>query len=245
MMESLKGGFTGAIIQLGRQDIYFSYEAFQEQAGQEGTALRALDKITKRANPYYPEIDTIDDGTFFRSLGFNTVHSIDASGFENCTYVHDMNQPVPVSLHGRYDMIFDGGTIEHIFHIPNVLANIHSMLKEGGKIVHTAPVHNWVDHGFYSFSPGLFHDYYAANRYQIITSYLVGDKSPLNHFSESVLFDYTPGSIDKFSVGGLNRDTMSGCDMLGIFFTAIKTGESVSGIIPQQGFYMKAWSKAG
>lgn len=243
LMESLKGGFRGSIMQLGRQDMYFSYESLQEQASQEGIALRPLQRITKRANPYYRDIDAIDDVSYFHSLGFDTVHSIDASGFEESTYVHDMNRPVPASLHNRYEVIFDGGTIEHIFHVPNVLENIHSMLKEGGKIIHYTPVHNFVDHGFYGFSPCFFHDYYAANRYELGTCYLEGNRSPLDHFSEPVLFEYTPGSMDQYSVGGLNRETMNGCDMLGVFFSAIKTGNSVSGIIPQQGFYLKAWSK--
>ena len=62
-------------------------------------------------------------------------------------------------------MIIDGGTMEHIFHIPNVLNNIYRMLRVGGRIIHISPSSNYVDHGFYSFSPTLFYDFYQTNKF--------------------------------------------------------------------------------
>lgn len=239
--ESLKGGFQGAILQLGRQDIYFTHESYAEQASKEGITLRTLPEITKRRNPYYPEIDTIDDHAYFRALGFDRVESVDASQFEGATFMHDMNLPVPSELFEQYDVIYDGGTLEHIFNIPMVLKNIHSMLKPGGKIIHFSPVHNFVDHGFYDFSPCLFVDYYLANDYDICTATLVGDRSPIDHADEPVLLEYVPGMLDKFSVGGLNRQVLGGADMLLLFFSAVKKTSSRGDVIPQQGFYTRAW----
>src|SRR5215216_2627648 len=52
--------------------------------------------------------------TFLNALGADTVDSLDASGFEGATMVHDMNQPVPEPLKSRFDAVCDGGTIEHV-----------------------------------------------------------------------------------------------------------------------------------
>lgn len=233
--------FQGVALQLGRQDIYFSYDDFTKQSKELNIPLTQLAEITKRANPWCPDLDTIDDHCFFQSLGFDAAHSLDVDPSQDSTYIWDLNSPVPESLYDRYDLIYDGGTCEHVFHIPNVLRNIHCMLKEKGKIIHFVPTHNYVDHGFYMFSPTLFSDYYLSNRYEISTSLLVGQKTPMNHNEEPILIDYKPGMLDKFSVGGFNKETFAGRDMFGTFFSATKTQDSVWGVNPQQGFYRRQW----
>lgn len=243
LMEYSVKPFHGSVLQLGRQDVYFDYPTYQAHATQLGLELKPLNSITKRANPYFPALDAIDDGAFFKSLGFDTVHSIDASSFEQATHIHDLNHPVPESLHGLYDVVFNGGTMEHIFHIPNVLANMHKMLKVGGKLIHYAPVYNFVDHGFYCFSPGLLLDYYSANNYTILTTYLVCHKNPIDHFTDPLVIKYSPGDLDPYAMGGLNREVLNGHDMMQIFLVAEKTANSSCDVIPQQGYYQRAWKK--
>ncbi|GJL53170.1 MAG: hypothetical protein NPIRA02_03020 [Nitrospirales bacterium] len=245
LQESQKTQFQGAVLQLGRQDIYFSYADFTKQARALNISLKNLEKITTRENPYCPALDTIDDHCFFQSLGFDTVHSLDIHSSQDSTYIWDLNTPVPESLHNQYDVIFDGGTSEHIFHIPNVLRNIHYMLKENGKIIHFSPTHNYVDHGFYMFSPTLYSDYYESNRYEICTALLVGHTTPVNHFEEPILVNYRPGILDQFSVGGFNKERFRGCDVFSTFFSAIKTQDSVWGMNPQQGYYRRQWESQG
>ena len=64
----------------------------------------------------------------------------------------------------------NGGTLEHVFHVPNALANLNAMLKPSGAILHVLPCNNWVDHGFYQFSPTLMFDYYAALQFEVLES---------------------------------------------------------------------------
>ena len=244
LMESTVRPFSGSILQLGRQDIYFDYPTYRAHAEQLGVRLTPLDVVTKRKNPYFPELDSIDDTAFFKSLGFDTVHSIDSSDFENATHVHDLNYPVPADLHNRYDVIFNGGTLEHIFHTPNVLANMHAMLKVGGKLIHYAPAFNFVDHGFYNFSPCLFLDYYEANHYRFCTTYLVCHSAPINPFIDPLIIKYAPGDLDQYSLGGLNKDVLVGREMMQTFLTVEKVPESTCTEIPQQGFYRKVWAQA-
>jgi len=92
----------------------------------------------------------------FRNLGAQSVESIDFSDFEGAEFVHDLNQPIGGSLKERFDTVYDGGTLEHIFNFPVALKNCMEMVKVGGALfIHTA-ANNWCGHGFYQFSPELF-----------------------------------------------------------------------------------------
>jgi len=114
----------------------------------------------------------------------------------------------------QYDVIYDGGTLEHIFNAPQALKTIHGLLKQDGIIVHGSPSHNHVDHGFYMFSPTFFWDYYSANKYNILTSYLFQYSSPDNCTWE--VFEYQPGSLDDFSFGGFGKTDLYVMDPDGI-----------------------------
>jgi hypothetical protein len=93
----------------------------------------------------------------FLALGATSVRSLDASDFEGAEFVHDLNQPVPDEMKGNFDLVFDGGTLEHVFNFPQSLKNCMEMVRAGGRfITHTAG-NNWWGHGFYQFSPELFY----------------------------------------------------------------------------------------
>ena len=70
--------------------------------------------------------------------------------------IHDLNLPVPPELHERYDLIIDGGTLEHVFHVPIAMENCMKMTKTGGHVVIITNINNLVGHGFYHFSPDFF-----------------------------------------------------------------------------------------
>ncbi|MDR0809925.1 MAG: methyltransferase domain-containing protein [Gemmobacter sp.] len=90
-----------------------------------------------------------------RRLGFGEMESMDFSDYEGATILHDLNKPVPEALHGQFDFIFDGGTIEHVFDVPQALRNAFLMLKPGGRFVSANGMNGWLAHGLYQFSPEL------------------------------------------------------------------------------------------
>lgn len=92
----------------------------------------------------------------FLSLGARQVHALDFSDFEGAKFVHDLNRPIGAEFKERFDTVYDGGTLEHIFNFPMALQNCMEMVKPGGQLfIHTA-ANNWCGHGFYQFSPELF-----------------------------------------------------------------------------------------
>jgi len=102
-----------------------------------------------RAEPRYAE-------AFLGVLGAREPQSMDATAYEHASLVHDLNQPIPSELGGRFDVVLDGGTLEHVFNFQTALLNAMRMVKVGGRLILNAPANNYFGHGFYQFSPELF-----------------------------------------------------------------------------------------
>lgn len=94
---------------------------------------------------------------FFEALGAKACESMDYSSYEGATIVHDLNEPLPPNLREQYDMVFDGGTLEHVFHFPQALHNAMHLVKPGGYYAGFTPGNNWFGHGFYQFSPEVYY----------------------------------------------------------------------------------------
>ena len=75
--------------------------------------------------------------------------------------VVDLNHPAPPELTG-YDIVYDGGTLEHCFNVGQVMRNILGFARVGGYIVHVNPL-NIYNHGFFNFNPTFYHDWYGAS----------------------------------------------------------------------------------
>jgi hypothetical protein len=93
----------------------------------------------------------------FGLLGAEELVSLDASGYEGATVVHDMNEPLPDALAGGFDFVFDGGTLEHVFNFPRAVRNEMELTRVGGHLLISVPANNHLGHGFYQFSPELFY----------------------------------------------------------------------------------------
>jgi hypothetical protein len=95
-------------------------------------------------------------------LGVGSFNVIDYSAYQGADIVHDLNQPVPPELCGRFDAVIEGGSLEHIFNFPVAIANLMRMVKVGGSVFITTPANNLCGHGFYQFSPELMFRVFAA-----------------------------------------------------------------------------------
>ncbi len=164
----------------------------------------------------------------FRILGFNRIDSMDASAYENASIVHDLNKPVPATLHGRYELVWDGGTLEHVFNFPVALASAMQMVKVGGHLVLGTPANNQCGHGFYQFSPELFFRVLSPeNGFELVRMYITGKGGPYH-------------VADPASVGGrvelLNDDGA----LLMVHARRSRQAEIFS-TTPQQSDYVSAW----
>lgn len=101
---------------------------------------------------------------FLKGIGFPVMETIDASGYEGAMYCHDLNIPIVDKLRGRFGVVLDGGTLEHVFNAPQALDNVFHMLDEGGVFVSINGMTGWAGHGFYQFSPELVWRYWKDSR---------------------------------------------------------------------------------
>lgn len=98
------------------------------------------------------------------AIGADRAVSIDASVYEGASITHDMNLPVPSELCERFDIVIDGGTLEHVFTPSVALANMMKMVRVGGSLIIWTPANNLCGHGFYQFSPEFFYSALSDDR---------------------------------------------------------------------------------
>lgn len=98
----------------------------------------------------------------FALLGATQVSSVDASGYEKATHIHDFNQPLPASLVNRFSVVHDGGTIEHVFNIPQAFMNCMEMVRIGGHFIQVSVANNYMGHGFWQFCPELIYRIFSG-----------------------------------------------------------------------------------
>jgi hypothetical protein len=137
------------VITLGRLSVYLH--------SNEIARLKKLFKGDKVAIEYLENYQWGEySERFFKDLfKCSEVDSLDFSDFEGATVIHDLQKPIPDTLYGKYDLVFDGGTLEHVFNFPMAIANAMHLVKVDGLIYINTPSNNLSGHGFYQFSPEL------------------------------------------------------------------------------------------
>lgn len=135
-------------ITLGRLNLYVDEQNCQ-------TLQRQLNRVApNRPAPLTPKgfVEPL-----FHALGATQLDSMDRSDFEGATVLHDLNFAIASDLHQKFDVVYDGGTLEHIFNFPTAIQNAMEMVKVGGHLLIQTPTNNWSGHGFYQFSPELYY----------------------------------------------------------------------------------------
>ena len=142
--------------------------------GRQGLHLdaRALGRVLQQAGIERPqesarELLRVGEGyaePLLTLLGAEEICSIDASAYEGASVVHDMNQPVVEELKGRFSVVIDGGSLEHVFDFPRAIRNVMEMVRLDGWFLGITPANNFMGHGVYQFSPEVFFRLFVRNR---------------------------------------------------------------------------------
>lgn len=182
---------------------------------------------------------------FARALGAKNASSMDASSFEGARLVHDLNQPVPSEFEERFDVVIDGGTLEHVFNFPAAMANCMKMVKTGGHLILVTPANNFCGHGFYQFSPELFFRVLSPeNGFEVKRMVVLKDGSGRSSLF-GVKYDFNIRGPwyevrDPAQVGG--RVTLLSGNEVSLFVLARKVSrEVIFKSPPQQSDYVPQW----
>jgi hypothetical protein len=237
--EAKREPFTGSVAVLGKQDLSFTEATLRSCAAVAGVQLRDV-PLTLSEKPGHAREGWLSDDSMLKALGFTDYSALDVSDYEATDIImHNLNSPtIAPELEGRFDVVIDGGTLEHVFHLPNAMSALGRMVNAQGRVIHVSPSSNHIDHGFYMFSPTFFWDYYSANRFELPTVRVVRYQQRHLHKPWDV-YEYTPGALDPVSFGGLDDSLFM------VWCVARKTADSTTGVIPEQRGYVRVWEHEG
>ena len=217
----------GTLLTLSRYGVTFSASDFLEACKACSWEIKK-EVLTHRTTPFSAK-------HVFLCLGFDHIETMDYSQYEGADLIYDLNQVnVPIDLAHRYDFILDAGTIEHVFHFPNVLENIYRFLKPNGTFIFDQPSFYGITHGFYNFSPAVYYEYFLVNNYRInsFISYALLNGQMVIEIENETDFRY----------GKVKYIKDASCHM--IWGAVSKTPESTYGVVPYQQYYAKQWEQS-
>jgi hypothetical protein len=176
MMDACKrGAKPGDFVMLGRQQLNVYPGKMEKVLQEHGFPWER----------YRQEVgESQDSEPFLRAIGATQTYAMDASNFEGAEFVHDLNTPIPGTLRDRFDTVFDGGTLEHVFNFPVAVRNCMEMLRVGGRFFMHTCANNLCGHGFYQFSPELFYRIFSAENGFEVERIVLHRVGPYNRWYE-------------------------------------------------------------
>lgn len=211
---------------LGRQRLLGDREMLLSTLRASGYQLsnERVSRLLDRTNEYSEE--------FLGILGAKEIVAIDASDFEGAQIIHDMNRPIPAALDSAFDVVVDGGTLEHIFDLPTALRNAAGMVRPNGRFISLTQANNFCGHGFYQFSPELYYRFLCPENGYVVDSCILWEDIPGSTFYEVPDPDAVQDRINLTSEFGLY-----------MFVQATRRGNVSREFIPQQSDYQRLWDE--
>ncbi|HKP90877.1 MAG TPA: methyltransferase domain-containing protein [Thermoleophilaceae bacterium] len=188
---------------------------------------------------------------YLRLLGAREVTALDASDYEGAEIVHDLNEPVPAELERRFDLVLDGGSLEHVFDLPTALRSYMRMVRPGGRLIVATMANNHCGHGFYQLSPELFFRALSEpNGYRVERLHLAGEELDFSRPVAGVSFLYDVGGGGRFAPADpeavRERVLLRGRAGTVLLVEARRTAD-VEPLVqpPQQSDYEPLWARPG
>ena len=140
------------IITIGRQQKYFDITKFFKN--------KFLKKKFYLDN--FHEDNYVDN--ILKKISNNTVTSIDFSDNRGKTNIKfNLNKVIPKKYHNKYDVIIDGGSLEHILDLKNCIQNYKNLIRKNGHLFIFTTANNYFGHGFYQFSLEFFNNIFSKD----------------------------------------------------------------------------------
>lgn len=227
------------VLCLGAPTTHFSYEWIEKQLFpwlKENYPSNSINlTLPFRSNSY--NRTSIPFRDFFSIWGLENIQVMDIDDYEGANHLFDLNKhECPPLLHSNFDLIVDGGSLEHCFNLSNALKSIGTMLRDNGVVFHSNPANLMLDHGFFQISPTLYSDYYQSAGFNLLYG-------GLSHTKSKLLLDV---KIEKYtsdiyrSKSGSRRS--SNLPRMFVLFAAEKTTESIQPESVVQNYYTKMHS---
>jgi SAM-dependent methyltransferase len=168
---------TGRVLTLGRQAINIPVDQLRE-------VLAAYGHVSPDGKPFEFEYDLknqhgyagmpviTDTSLFAAAFSQSKLESLDISDYEGADYVWDICGESPEHLHGKFDLVIEGGSLDNVFDPVRAMRNLCDLLKPGGRIFIFAWGNSFPS-SYLKFSPDWLMDYFAVNEWQDCKTYSV------------------------------------------------------------------------
>lgn len=158
------GAFEGirGVLELGSQDFWCPQQ----------NVIRALFSAFDRPEPPVELLLTtnakqLPARRLYEALGFE-YRCADVDGRDG-SLVLDFNfDSAPAEHIGKYELVTNHGTSEHLLNQYNVFKLMHDFTKVGGIMVHAVPFTVHLEHGFFNYQPNFFESLARYNSYEIL-----------------------------------------------------------------------------
>lgn len=186
MIERMRGlGLFGngriSVLDVGSSNLYSAsaggIEAFLRAYGAfEGADAGAFAERLAAGSAYDASSGGINGsfvGELLERAGF-AYNAIDiADGYR--TTILDLNHDVvPAEFAGRFDLVLNFGTTEHLLNQYNAFKVMHDSTKVGGYIVHSLPCVGYSNHGYFTYTPRCMFDLAGYNEYEVVGFWFEG-----------------------------------------------------------------------
>lgn len=157
LQERARYDFSGPFLCLGVPDIYLS----------------EAEVFTATGNARGGSSDLVNPSSFLAGLGASEITSVDIPGSTHePDLIHDLNEPLPEALVGRFAAVLDPGTTEHVFDTRAALINVANALRVGGAAIHFVPIYSY-NGGYFSINPNVMIDFYSINGFADLTAFII------------------------------------------------------------------------
>ncbi len=161
--------WEGNLLTLGRQTVLVDALQLQRLLDKYGMSREGrhvqighqIDQLTVTARQN-PDKQYVTDATLFLGIGKTKLDVLDVTDYEGANIIHDLCQPVPLSMVGKYDVIFNGSVLDNIFDPAAALRNMTRLLSPTGRVIHIEMASN-LAFEYLIYSTDWFLDYYVAN----------------------------------------------------------------------------------
>jgi len=103
----------------------------------------------------------------FRRVGYEYT-AIDYADYPGIVRLDLNEQSLPSEMRGRFNIVLNCGTSEHIMNQFNVFKTIHDACTAGGSMYHGVPAWGDYEHGVVNYNPKWFWALATGNNYEIV-----------------------------------------------------------------------------
>lgn len=137
---------------------------------------------------------------FWAALGFDYT-AIDVDGSPGSIPL-DLNfDRVPETMRGKFDLVTNLGTSEHVCNQLNAFKAIHDLAAPGGVIIHHLPAGGALDHALFNYNPKFFWHLARSNDYRWLYADFYGgpDQHDIPNDIRDFVREYDPESSSSLS----------------------------------------------